>query len=390
MAGVRTLEELLKLAPHLYDITVFGAEPWPGYNRIMLSPVLAGEQTIQDIMLNDEQWYSDRGIHLYLGKTVSKIDRKKRIVSTLDGIEARYDRLLLATGSNPLILPIPGKHLNGVISYRDIHDTERLVAASQLFRRAVVIGGGLLGLEAANGLLKRGMDVTVVHLSSWLMNRQLDKVAGQMLQKALEQRGIKFILEKTTVEVMAKENRVAGLRFKDGSEVESDLVVMALGIQPNTTLAESAGIHCNRGIIVNDTLQTFDPCIYAVGECANHRGTTYGLVSPLYEQAKICANHLAEMGISRYTGSVASTKLKVTGVDLFSVGNFMGGDDCEDIVFSDPAANIYRRVVIKNNKVAGAVMYGDTANGPWYSRLLSEGRNIVNIRDTLMFGELSV
>lgn len=390
MAAARTLEELLKLAPDLYDITVFGAEPWPNYNRIMLSPVLAGEQTIQDIILNDEQWYADRGVHLHLGKTVIKIDRKQRSVTTGDGMEAPYDRLLLATGSKPLILPIPGNDVKGVISYRDIRDTETMIEASQRLKRAVVIGGGLLGLEAANGLAKRGMHVTVVHLSSWLMNRQLDKMAARMLQNALEKRGIHFLLGKSTVEVLGKEGSVTGLRFKDGSEVDADLVVMALGIQPDTALAESAGIHCNRGIVVNDTLQTFDPCIYAVGECVNHRGTVYGLVAPVYEQAQVCANHLAELGTTYYKGSIVSTKLKVTGINLFSAGNFMGDDESEDIVLSDPSANIYKRICIKDNKIEGAVMYGDTANSSWYFKLLSEGRHIDNIRGMLMFGELSV
>ena len=325
MAGVRTLEEVLKLAPDLYDITVFGAEPYANYNRILLSPVLAGEQTIQDIMLNDEGWYREHGITLHLGKKITQIDRVARKVIAEDGTSAEYDRLILATGSQPFILPVPGKELQGVISFRDIHDVDAMIAAAQQHKHAVVIGGGLLGLEAANGLKQRGMEVSVVHLSEYLMDRQLDPTASHLLRQSLEARGLKFLLGKQTSELLGRDGRVTAVRFKDGEETPADLVVMAVGIRPNTELAEAAGIHVNRGIVVNDTMQTFDPRIYAVGECVSHRGIAYGLVAPLFEMAKVCANHLAQMGIGRYQGSVVSTKLKVTGIDLFSAGNFMGG-----------------------------------------------------------------
>ena len=391
MAGVRTLEELLKLAPDLYDITVFGAEPHANYNRILLSPVLAGEQTIQDIMLNDVDWYADNGITLHLNKKITHIDRKKRVVTTEDGITADYDRLILATGSNPFILPIPGNDLPGVIGYRDIADTDAMIEAARVYKHAVVIGGGLLGLEAANGLALRGMDVSVVHINEWLMERQLDKVSAQLLQKNLAAKGLKFLLEKDTAELVRGESgRVCAVKFKDGESVPADLVVMAVGIRPNTALAESAGIHCNRGIVVNDTMQTYDPRIYAIGECVNHRGLAYGLVAPLFEMAKVAANHLAEFGIARYTGSVTSTKLKVTGIDLFSAGNFTGGEGFEEILLSDPVGGVYKKLVIQDNKLAGAVMYGDTADGAWYFQLLREGRNVSDIRDHLMFGQSHV
>ncbi|MDO9468555.1 MAG: FAD-dependent oxidoreductase, partial [Thiobacillus sp.] len=315
MAGVRTLEELLKLAPELYDITVFGAEPHPNYNRILLSPVLAGEQTVDDIILNPLDWYAENNITLHTGKKVVRIDRSVRCVETDDGTRADYDRLLLATGSNPFILPVPGADLPGVISFRDIADVDAMIRASSQYKHAVVIGGGLLGLEAANGLMKRGMDVTVVHIGPWLMERQLDEPAARLLQKSLEEKGMKFLLQKQTAELVRGESgRVAAIQFKDGDSVPADLVVMAVGIRPNTELAESSGLHCNRGIVVNDTMQTFDPRIYSIGECAAHRGIAYGLVAPLFEQAKVCANHLAHYGIGRYQGSVTSTKLKVTGI----------------------------------------------------------------------------
>ncbi len=424
MAGVRTLEELLKLAPDLYDITVFGAEPHPNYNRILLSPVLAGEQTIDDIVLNDIDWYAKNGIRLLLDRKVVKIDRLKRVVYAEDGTTAAYDRLILATGSNPFILPVPGNDLEGVIGFRDIHDVDAMIAASQQYRHAVVIGGGLLGLEAANGLKLRGMDVTVVHLADWLLERQLDRTAAKLLQQSLEDKGLKFLLNKQTEQLVGSANppqsplvrgeaghsspeagqagnprsgcshkgrpggvRVSAVRFKDGQEVPADLVVMAVGIRPNTALAESAGIHCNRGIVVSDTMQTYDPRIYAIGECVSHRGIAYGLVAPLFEQAKVCANHLANHGIARYSGTVTSTKLKVTGIELFSAGDFSGGDSTEELVFHDAASGVYKKLVLEDNRVKGAVLYGDTVDGSWYFQLLKEGTDVSAFRKTMLFGQ---
>ena len=403
MAGVRTLEELLKIAPDLYDITVFGAEPHPNYNRILLSPVLAGEQTLDEIVLNPLSWYADNHIQLHLGKKVVDINRGRRIVVAEDGTEEPYDRLLLATGSNPFILPVPGKDLDGVIAYRDISDTNTMIAAAEKYKHAVVIGGGLLGLEAANGLMLRGMQVTVVHIMPWLMERQLDEMAGKLLQKSLEDRGLKFMIGAQTQALIGdkesgKTGRVMCVQFKDGSEMPADLVVMAAGIRPNTELAEKIGLHCNKGIVVNDTMQTItDPRIYSVGECAAHRGIAYGLVAPLFEQGKVCATHLGQFGIGRYQGSQTSTKLKVTGIDLFSAGNFVGkasgkpeDSDCEEIVMSDPFGGVYKKLVIKDDKLIGACLYGDTVDGSWYFKLLRDGRKISDIRDKLMFGESNI
>jgi nitrite reductase (NADH) large subunit len=391
MAGVRTIEELRKIAPDLYDITVFGSEPHPNYNRILLSPVLAGEQTLAEIVLNTREWYAENGITLHVGKTITTIDRTRRMVIADDGSQAPYDRLLVATGSNPVILPIPGKDLPGVITYRDIADTEAMIEAAKHYRHAVVIGGGLLGLEAANGLRARGMDVTVVHLLDTLMERQLDRTAAKLLQNSLEAKGLKFLLPKQTAEIVAGESgRVGSVRFKDGESIPADLVVMAVGVRPNTALAEKAGLHCNRGVVVSDTMQTYDPRIYAVGECVNHRGIAYGLVAPLFEMAKVCANHLAAYGIGRYGGSVTSTKLKVTGIDLFSAGDFVGGDGTEHITLSDPVAGVYKKLVLKDEKLVGAVLYGDTVDGAYFFKLLREGRSVADVRDRLMFGEANL
>ncbi len=391
MAGIRAVEELLKLNPDLYDITVFGDEPHPNYNRILLSPVLAGEQQLEDIVLNSLQWYTDNSINLITGQRVEQINRKERWVKSVNGTVAHYDRLLLATGSKPFMLPIAGADAPGVISYRDIADTNAMIAAAKNQGHALVIGGGLLGLEAANGLSVRGMTVTVVHVMPWLLERQLDQHAADLLKASLIKRGLQFEMNAQTTQILLDSNgAVRGIELKDSRTIDCQLVVMAVGIRPNIQLAQSAGLHVDKGIVVNDTMQTFDPRIYALGECVAHRGLTYGLVAPLFDMAKVVANHLAQMGIARYVGSVTSTKLKVTGIDVFSAGQFTGGPDCDEIVLADPTApggGIYKKLVIKNNVLVGACLYGDTVDGAWYFRLIRNQQPISEIRDRLMFGE---
>ncbi len=389
MAGLRTIEELLKITPDLYEITIFGSEPHPNYNRIMLSPVLAGEKTLDDIVLNSLDWYKENDIKLVSGDPVVSIDRAKHQVETHSGKVESYDRLLIATGSYPFIIPIPGADKKGVIGFRDISDVETMLESAKQHRKAVVIGGGLLGLEAANGLMKNGMEVTVVHLMDTLMERQLDKPAAELLQASLQERGLEFKMEAQTAAILGDE-QVSAVQFADGSEIPADLVVMAVGIRPNIELAQQSGIHCERGIMVSDTMQTFDPLIYAVGECVQHRGTCYGLVAPLFEQAKVCANHLAQMGIARYEGSVTSTKLKVTGIDLFSAGEFNESEGDETLVLQDPSQGIYKKLVLRDNKIKGAVMYGDTMDGSWYFQLLREGTDISDFRSSILFGQHDV
>jgi nitrite reductase (NADH) large subunit len=385
MAGMRTVEELLALAPSMYDITVFGAEPHGNYNRILLSPVLAGEKSVDDIMLNTRAWYSEHGITLHAGDPVVHIDRRRRIVRAQSGHEVRYDRLLLATGSKPFIIPVPGHELPGVLAFRDIADVEGMLAAARNHRRAVVIGGGLLGLEAANGLAKQGMDVTVVHVTDALMNQQLDKPAAQLLQRALEARGLKFMLEAQTSEIVGPD-RVTAVRFKDGIEIPADLVVMTAGVRPNIALAQAAGLHCERAIVVDDTLQTYDPRVYAVGECVQHRRATFGLVAPIWEQAKVCAAHLAGAGHRRYVQQASPTRLKVTGIELYSVGDFIGGEGSEDLVLRDARRGVYKRLVLDGPRLTGAVLYGDVQDGPWYFDLIQRGADISAMRHTLLFG----
>ena len=390
MAGIRTVEELLKIAPDLYDITVFGAEPHPNYNRIMLSPVLAGEQTVSDIVLNPLDWYAAHGITLHMGKPVTAVNRRERTVTAADGTQASYDRLLLATGSQPFVLPVPGHELQGVVTYRDIADTNAMIEAARTHRHAVVIGGGLLGLEAAHGLTLRGMDVTVVHLGDWLLERQLDREAAGLLQAELSERGLRFALGAHTAACLGNaEGRVRAVQLKNGTEIPADLVAMAAGVRPDVRLATAIGLQCNRGVLVSDTLQTLtDPRIYAVGECANHRGMAYGLVAPLYEQAVVCANHLADVGTGRYLGSQVSTKLKVTGLDLFSAGDFLGADGTEAIVLRDPLRGTYKKLVLKDDALVGACLYGDIDDGSAYFELIRSGTSVAAQRDTLAFGPL--
>jgi nitrite reductase (NADH) large subunit len=389
MAGMRAVEELLELEPDMYDITVFGSEPRGNYNRILLSPVLSNQKTVDDIMLNTREWYAEHGITLHAGQTVVRIDRARRQVMTADGTAAEYDRLLLATGSNPLMIPLPGIDLPGVMSYREVGDVDAMIAISERYSNAVVIGGGLLGLEAAHGLQRRGMKVTVVHLMESLMERQLDAEAAALLRASLEGRGIDFRMPAVTQEIFG-DARVEGVRFDDGSDLLADLVVMAVGIRPNIELARESSIACERGILVNDTMQTYDPCIYAVGECVQHRGVCYGLVAPLFQQAKVVANHLAEFGIGRYGGSDVSTKLKVTGIDLFSAGEFHSDETTEELTFKDASRGVYKKLVVRDNRILGAVLYGDTVDGAWYFQLLREGTDISDIREDLLFGQAHI
>jgi nitrite reductase (NADH) large subunit len=386
MAGMRTVEELLKLAPDLYRITVFGAEPHGNYNRILLSPVLAGEKTVDDIMLHTREWYAAKGITLHAGDPVVRIDRKRRIVEAGSGLSVAYDRLLIATGSKPFIVPVPGHALPGVIGFRDLHDVDAMLAAARAGGRAVVIGGGLLGLEAANGLLRQGMEVTVVHVTASLMNQQLDAAAAELLRASLERRGLRILLSRQTAAIEG-DGRVQALRFADGETIPADLVVMAAGVRPNVALAQQAGLHVERAIVVDDTLQTYDPRVYAVGECVQHRRATFGLVAPIWDQARVCAAHLAGAGHRRYVQQATATKLKVTGVDLYSAGDIVGGEGSEDLVLRDRRGGVYKRLVLSGRHLTGAVLYGDVADGPWYFDLIQKRTDISALRNQLLFGQ---
>ncbi|HVJ51718.1 MAG TPA: nitrite reductase large subunit NirB [Aliidongia sp.] len=388
MAGMRTVEELLKRNPGRYDITVFGAEPHVNYDRIMLSSVLAGEKALDQIVINAREWYDRNGIALRTNDPIVAIDRAAKTVTAASGLVEPYDRLLLATGSRPLAPSIPGLHLPGVCAFRDIADVETMISASQRHKRAIVIGGGLLGLEAANGLSKRGMRVAVVHLMDTLMERQLDPEAARLLQRELDERGINFFTNGQTDEVLGTD-RVEGVRLADGREIPGDLVVMAIGIRPNIDLARSAGLLVNRGVAVGDDMRTSDPCIFAVGECVEHRSKTYGLVAPIWEMAKVCADHLAggEDTVSDYVGTVLATRLKVTGIDLFSAGDFTGDETTEEIVFRDPARQIYKRLVVREDRLVGVVLYGDARDGAWYFQLMGTAEPLGELRDAIIFGQ---
>ena len=385
MASGRALEHLLEADPTAWDITLFGAEPRGNYNRIMLSPVLSGEKTYEEIVTHDARWYADHGVTTRFGEGVTGIDRTRKVVVTAQG-ETPYDKLLVATGSTPFIIPLPGHDLGGVLAYRDLDDTQAMIdAAAKPGARAVVIGGGLLGLEAAAGLSLRGAHVTVVHLPGHLMERQLDEAAGYLLRRELTGRGIDVLCGANSSEILGQDGRVKALKLDDGTELPCDVLVMAVGIRPNTAMAKEAGLATGRGIHVDDQMVTSDDDVLAVGECVEHEGAVFGLVAPLYDQAKVAAATLCGEDAAFRPRNV-STKLKVTGVDLFSAGDFAEGEDREDIVFRDPARGVYKRLVLKDNRIIGAVMYGDTADGNWFFGLMNDGADVSEMRETLIFG----
>jgi NAD(P)H-dependent nitrite reductase small subunit len=385
MAGMRVVEELLELAPEAYDIAVFGAEPHPHYNRILLSHLLAGERSAEEIIVHPPEWYAAQRVALHTGDPVIEIDRRRRMVKSAAGCELPYDRLLIATGSTPIALSIPGANLPGVMTFRDLADVRSMLEAAARYKRAAVIGGGLLGLEAADALARRGMQVTVVHLFDALMERHIDASAAALLRASLESRGLRFRMPAKTVRILGTE-RASGLQFEDGGTLEAELVVMTAGIQPNIALARRAGLRCDRGILVDDTLQTFDPSIYAVGECIQHRNRTFGLAAPLWDQARVCAIHLAELGVFRYRGSIPAARLKVTGVELYSAGDFAGEDGGEALVLRDLKRRIYKRLVIRGRRLCGILLYGDVQHSEWYLELLQSRQDVTPLRDRLLFG----
>ncbi|MHC0038013.1 nitrite reductase large subunit NirB [Pseudoneobacillus sp. C159] len=375
MAGVRTIEEILKLAPDVFQMTIFGNEPHPNYNRIQLSYVLQGEKTLQDIIMNDWSWYEENKITLYTNEAVISIDSRNKLVTSETGRIVEYDELIIATGSSSFILPVPGATKQGVIGFRDIHDCEMMIQASRQYKKAVVIGGGLLGLEAAKGLLNLGMEVDVVHLMPYLMERQLDAESAKMLKNQLEAEGMNFLLEKQTAEILG-DDFVTGIRFEDGTEIRTDLVVMAVGIRPNIKLAKDNGIYVNRAIVVDDYLETSVPHVYAVGECAEHREVTYGMVAPLYEQGRVLAAHLTGSPTKPYQGSVTGTQLKVSGVDLFSAGEIHDDSTTKAIKVHNEFDGIYKKILIRDQRIVGIVLYGETKDSTKLFKMLMQKDDI--------------
>ncbi|WP_068785132.1 nitrite reductase large subunit NirB [Paenibacillus phocaensis] len=385
MAGISAVEQILKLTTK-FDITVFGSEPHPNYNRIMLSYVLEGSKTMDDIVLNDLNWYQNNGITLHMGTTVERIDADAKEVVAENGLRVPYDKVLIATGSTSFILPIPGSDKEGVVGFRDIADCEQMLQAARTCKKAAVIGGGLLGLEAAKGLVQLGMDVTVVHLMEDLMERQLDPQAAGMLQAELERQGIKFKMGAQTTELLG-DRRVSGLRFADGTELEAEFVVMAVGIKPNVAVAKASGLEVNRGIVVNDYLQTSLEGVYSVGECTEHRGICYGLVAPLFEQGMVLAKHISGVETAPYEGSVVSTKLKISGVDVFSTGEFIDGPEHTVIASKDDWKRTYKKILLKDGKLVGAVLFGDISDSAELQKLIKQGAVMTDeLYESLMGG----
>ncbi len=386
MAPGRALEKLFELAPDAYDVTIFNAEPRVNYDRILLSPVLSGEKSFDDIIIHGDAWYIEKGITLHKGHKVTEVNRAARTVTSEHGETVSYDRLILATGSNPVIIPVPGHALPGVLTYRDLDDVHAMMLAAKAGGKAVVIGGGLLGLEAAAGLQAQGMEVVVLHLMPTLMERQLDPAAGYLLQKAVESRGIKVHCKANTHEITGTD-RVTGVRLDDGTVYPADLVVMAVGIRPNAGLAKAAGLEVNRGIVVSPDMRSSDPDIFALGECAEASGQVFGLVAPLYDMAGVVARQLTGDATAAFSPQATATKLKVTGIDLYSAGDFADAKDREEIVLRDPMRGVYKRLVLKDNILIGAVLYGDTGDGPWFFDMIKRGIDISGMRETLIFGQ---
>ncbi|HLQ90317.1 MAG TPA: nitrite reductase large subunit NirB [Xanthobacteraceae bacterium] len=385
MAPGRVLEKLFEAAPDAYEVTIFNAEPRVNYDRIMLSPVLSGEKSFDQIIIHGDGWYVKHCVTLHKGVTITAIDPKAKTVTSARGLTTPYDKLLIATGSQPIIIPVPGHKLAGVLSYRDLDDVQAMLLAAKAGGSAVVIGGGLLGLEAAVGLKEQGMDVTVLHLMPTLMERQLDPAAGHLLQRAIEARDIRVITKANTKAILG-EKKVEAVLLEDGTRLAADLVVMAVGIKPNAPIAKEAGLNVNRGIVVDAMMRTSDPDIFAVGECAEVENQVFGLVAPLYEMASVIAAQLAGEMTTTFKSTALSTKLKVTGINLFSAGDFADAKDREEIVLRDASRGFYRRLVLKDNCIIGAVMYGDTSDSAWFFDLLKKGTDISSMRETLIFG----
>jgi nitrite reductase (NADH) large subunit len=386
MAAARLVDELAKTALGRYAIAVIGGEPRLAYNRVLLSSVLAGETASYDIELRPAAWWRDRGVTLKYGCMATEIDVGRRELKIAGDESVAFSRLVLATGSNPLRLNVPGADLAGVHTFRDSRDVDLLLALAAFRKRVVVVGGGLLGLEAAYGLARAGAQVTLVHLMDRLMERQLDVRAADLLKSLVERKGIRILLNANTARIEG-EARVEGVEFSDGRRIAADAVVFAAGIRPNTELAKTAGLTVNRGIVVDDQLATSAPDIFAIGECAEHRGTCYGLVEPAYEQAQVLARHLAGRPAS-YAGSVVATNLKVSGIGVFSAGDFTGADGSESIVLSDVGRGTYKKLVIAEGRLTGAVLVGDVTDALWYLALIRSGQPIAGIRGDMMFGRV--
>lgn len=382
MACLRFLERLPQHAPDRFDVTVVGAEPSPAYNRVLLSSLLAGEVGEGDCRFRERPWYLGNGIRLITGAPATGVDLVEREVAVGDLTTLPFDRLVLATGSVPIRLPKPGMDLPGVITFRDLADVAALREAGRQGARAVVVGGGLLGLEAAHGLARLGVATTLIHIMDRLMERQLDPEAGRMVEAAMESKGVRVLLGADTAAVEGG-GRAEAVRLADGRVLPADLVVMAVGVRPNAELARAAGLEVNRGVLVDDGLGTSSPDVFAIGECAEHRGLTYGLVDPAHEQAEVLARRLGSEGAT-YEGSVLATSLKVSGVPLYSVGEVH--DDAERIVLRDPAGGTYRKLVLRDGRLVGALLLGDVAEGPWYRDLIRSGGGIDGLRQDIMFG----
>jgi nitrite reductase (NADH) large subunit len=384
MAAARLVDELSQRCLGRYAIAVIGEEKRLAYNRVLLSSVLAGEATSQEIELKPAAWWRDRGVTLKYGCAASGIDLAAREVWLASGERVAYSKLVFATGSLPLRLNVPGADFADVHTFRDSHDVDALLLLAAQKKRVVVVGGGLLGLEAAYGLAKAGAAVTLIHLMDRLMERQLDAPAAALLKQLVQAKGIEIVLEASTARLRG-ETAVEGVELSDGRIIAADAVIFAAGIKPNVALVKDVSLPVNRGIVVDDQMRTADPNVFAIGECAEHRGICYGLVEPAYQQARVLAQHLAGKEAA-YRGSVVATNLKVSGVSVFSAGDFLGGEGTEAIVLNDARRGTYKKLVLDNGCLTGAVLVGDVGDALWYLELIRAQTDVAAFRGDLMFG----
>lgn len=389
MSGARTIENLLKITKDKYNITIFGDEPHYNYNRIMLSYLVSGKKTFEDIVIHKESWYEENNVTLYKGDKVISLDKDAKTVTSQNGKTLSYDKLLISTGSSSFIPDTKGCALKNVVGFRTKLDSDTILSTISKDKTAVVVGGGLLGLESAYGIAHHGVKTILVHRSDSILTQQLDSAAGKLLQKKLESFGIEFKLH-TTIEEIHGDESVEKVTFTDGTTHESNIVVFATGITPNIKLAQEASLDIKKAIVVDDYLQTSDENIFAIGECTEHHGKIYGLVPPIYEQAKICAMKLAGVDSDGYQGSTVSTRLKVSGISLFSAGDYLGDDTTEELIDLNEKEDSYKKLVILDNKIIGIILYGDTIDASWYLKLLKEKTDIREFRTKILQGKAAL
>jgi nitrite reductase (NADH) large subunit len=386
MIAGRLLEELHYFSPDQYKISVFDGEGFSNYNRIMLPEIISEKMTTKDLVVHDESWHAQRNIEFQKGVQVVEIDRDKKLVRTDRGHACEYDKLVLAVGSIPNGFSCPGNHLKGISTFRTLTDAVAITSLAKTCANATVLGGGLLGLEAGAVLCERGITTNIVHCDQILMNRQLNVSAATFLQRKLESKGLRISTATDVTEIIGSD-RVQAVRLRSGDLIPCELLLLAIGIRPNTALARAAGLRTDHGIVIDRQMRTSDPDIYAIGECAELDGNSYGLLSPLHGMAKIAARHLAGDHLAEYGKATIFSRLKISGIDLFVAGNSVGRDSQRKLVFENKANGIYKQIAIKNDRIDGFILMGDIEDGPWFFKQMEEEVDVSADIENLIFGK---